>query len=247
MIQYLEYSPDPGNDKIDIEDFVLGHVENTNYTVISQTMTNREYAAVFAVLDNLTPRPQYKIKVVKTIAEVELDWKITSMSSNDTMISVVYLDQPCDQILVPVTDHPKYAATGYTITAACCNPGTSDYYCAMVRNTWLMGLMTKYSHQVVSTHHSLDQAALHQDGHIITSIAQSSTAGNYLVVKTQSAMKQAYRWHDDGDYYSWREERAKEGYWITLVFRDMRSERRLHVMTADNNISKTRENYGYLG
>ena len=52
--------------KIDIEDFVRGHVENNNYTAISQTMTNRKYGAVFAVLDNLTPRPQYKIKVVKT-------------------------------------------------------------------------------------------------------------------------------------------------------------------------------------
>ena len=211
-------------------------------------MTNQYYLVVFAVQHNLNPRPQYKIRVVETIAEVELDWKITSMSSNDTMISVFYVDQPCDQILVPVTDHPKYAATGYTITAACCNPGTSDYYCAMVRNTWLMGLMTKYGHQVVSTHHSLDQAALHQDGHIITSIAQSSTAGNYLVVKTQSAMKQVYRWYDDdGDYYSWWEERLKEGYQPTLWFRDMISGRGLYVMTADNNISKTRRRYGYLG
>merc|ERR1719347_1370507 len=180
------------------------------------------------------PRPQYKIKVVKTIAEVVLDWRLASMASNDTMISVVYLDQPCDQILVPVTDHPKYAATGYTVTSVICEPGTGDYYCAMVLDSSSSG------HQVVTTHHSLDQAALHQDGHIITSIAQSSTAGNYLVVKTQSAMKQVYRWYDDdGDYRSWWEERVKEGYWTTLVFRDMISHRVLDVMTADNNISKT--------
>jgi len=219
---------------------VLGHVENTNYTLISQTMTNREYAAVFAVLRNLTPRPQYKIKVVKTIAEVELDWKITSMASNDTMISVVYLDQPCDQILVPVTDHPKYAATGYTVTAVISEPGTGDYYCAMVLDSSSTG------HQVLSTHDSLDQAALHQAGHIITSIAQSTTAKNYLVVKTHSAIKQVYRWYDD-DYDSWSEERVKEGYSTTLLFHDMRSHRRLYVMTVDNNISKTWRSYGYLG
>merc|ERR1719347_1863540 len=145
------------------------------------------------------PRPQYKIKVVKTIAEVMLDWRITSMASNDTMISVFYLDQPCDQILVPVTDHPKYAATGYTVTTVCSNPGTGDYYCAMVLDSSSTG------HQVVSSHNSLDQAALHQAGHIITSIAQSSTLKNYLVVKTQSAMKQVYRWGHGGDYRSWSE------------------------------------------
>merc|ERR1719347_2249621 len=150
------------------------------------------------------PRPQYKIRVEKTIAEVVLDWRITSMSSNDTAISVVYLDQPCDQILVPVTDHPKYAATGFTITSAVCEPGTGDYFCAMVLDSSSTG------HQVVGTHNSLDQAALHQAGHIITSIAQSTTAKNYLVVKTHSAMKQVYRWYDGGDYRSWREERAKE-------------------------------------
>ena len=90
---------------------MLGHVENTNYTVISQTMTNKGYHAVFAVLDNLTPRPQYKIRVDKIIAKLVLDWKITSMSSNDTLISVFYLDQPCDQILVPMTDHSKYGSS----------------------------------------------------------------------------------------------------------------------------------------
>merc|ERR1719347_262912 len=150
------------------------------------------------------PRPQYKIKVVKTIAEVMLDWRITSMASNDTMISVVYLDQPCDQILVPVTDHPKYAATGYTVTSVCAEPRTGDYYCAMVLDSSSTG------HQVLSIHDSLDQAALHQAGHIITRIAQSTTAKNYLVVKTQSAMKQVYRWGHGGDYRSWSEERAKE-------------------------------------
>jgi len=164
-----DYTPDPANRKIDIEDFVRGYVENNNYTVISQTMTNKRYNAVFAVLRNLTPRPQYKIRVEKTIAEVVLDWKITSMASNDTMISVVYLDQPCDQILVPVTEHPKYAATGYTVTSVVCEPRTGDYYCAMVLDSSSTG------HQVVTTHDSLDQAALHQDGHIITSIAQSTS------------------------------------------------------------------------
>jgi len=220
---------------------VLGHVENSNYTVISQTMTNKYYLAVFAVLRNLTPRPHYKIKVVKTIAEVELDWRITSMASNETMISVVYLDQPCDQILVPVTDHAKYAATDYRVTTVCGEPRTGDYYCAMVLDS------SNTAHQVVGTHDSLDQAALHQAGYIITSIAQSTTAGNYLVVKTHSAMKQVYRWEDDDDdYYSWYEERVKEGYSPTLVFRDMISHRRLYVMTADNNISYTRTSGGYL-
>merc|ERR1719317_1869670 len=172
------------------------------------------------------------IRADKTIADVVLEWKITSMSSNDTMISVFYLDQPCDQILIPVTDHPKYAATGYTVTTVVSEPGTGDYHCAMVLDSSSTG------HQVVSSHNTLDQAALHQAGHIITSIAQSTTAKNYSVVKTQSAMKQVYRWgDDDGDYRSWDEERAKEGYWTTLVFYDMISDRWLHVMTADNNIS----------
>merc|ERR1719317_1672815 len=177
------------------------------------------------------------IRADKTIADVVLEWKITSMSSNDTMISVFYLDQPCDQILIPVTDHPKYAATGYTVTTVVSEPGTGDYHCAMVLDSSSTG------HQVVSSHDSLDQAALHQAGHIITSIAQSTTAKNYLVVKTQSAMKQVYRWYD-GDYYSWHEERVKEGYKTTLVFCDMISDRRLWVMTADNNISNTWRSHG---
>merc|ERR1719347_54063 len=128
---HKDYKPDIGNIKIDIEDFVLGHVENNNYTVISQTMSNKWYHAVFAVLRNLTPRPQYKIRVEQTIAEVELDWRITSMASNDTLISVFYLDQPCDQILVPMTDQPgpdydEYSHGTVVITCSRITAGSSD-------------------------------------------------------------------------------------------------------------------------
>ena len=206
-------------------------------------MDNQWYRAVFAELHDLTPRPAYKIKVFETIAEVELEldcaWRIRSITSNDTMISVFYLEQPCDQILVPVTDHPKYTATGYTITAVCCSPGTSDYYCAMVRDG------TNAGHQLVTTHSTLDQAVLHQDGHhILTHIAQSTTAGNYLVVRTESDKQQVCRWGYDN---SWGEERYKEGYSPTLEFSDRRSGRWLYVMTRDENIARTRRDHGYLG
>jgi len=59
-------------------------------------------------------------------------------------------------------------------------------------------------------------------------------------------MKQVFRWRDDGDHYSWQEERVKEGYSPTLVFDEMITDRGLSVLTADNNISNTRNNYGYL-
>ena len=78
----------------------------------------------------------------------------------------------------------------------------------------------------------------YKEGKAITGICYSAGLEQYLVVMTKMPQGQIYKWFDTTAAMSdWEDEKFKQGYHPTIIFKDPTDNKTLSVMTKDENRS----------
>ena len=81
----------------------------------------------------------------------------------------------------------------------------------------------------------------YKEGKVITGICYSTWLEQYLVVMTKMPQEQTYRWfkrfETTAAMRDWEDEKFKQGYHPTIIFKNPTDNKTLSVMTKDENRS----------
>ena len=76
------------------------------------------------------------------------------------------------------------------------------------------------------------------EGRAVTGICYSTGVGQYCVVMTETPQDQTYKWFDDATARAnWVDVQFNEGFYPTIIFKDLTDIKFLVVMTTDSNRS----------
>ena len=148
-------------------------------------------------------------------------------------------------IVMDLVNVKKKWEEGFKITA-CASRG-SKFYIIMTKDTHeykgrRQSFFTRKSWQEVSS----EIEKYYQEGKVITGICYSTGLGKYFVVMTETPQGQAYeRFDNNTGRGNWVQEKHKERFHITIIFKDPTDNNILMVITKDETRSRyiSRINY----
>ncbi|KAJ7389074.1 hypothetical protein OS493_033936 [Desmophyllum pertusum] len=204
-----------GYDSVDYTGFISSHIRNSQKILISQSMCYGTFGGCFAPSKRYSPRPA-------------LTWVIRK--NYDTFLELVRETVDIDQWKKKYND-------GFKITA--CAARGSTFYVIMTKDTEeYKGKAQSWFTRSTWAEAINEIGEKYKEGKVITGLCYSSGLGMYGVVMTGKPEGQCYHRSDDAIARSkWMDEKFKEGYHPTIIFKDPTNRKILVVMTEDQNRS----------
>lgn len=253
----LEFPVTSEYNTVDYTDFIQGHITNIDNLVISQSMHDGKFSAIFASSKLYSPRPAHKWGIRRSydsfVEFVEEEWKwvngkskvIYSLSCDEKFGFGVYLMENYgtnQTILSGTANIEKNLNEGLQITA--CAARKSTFYIIMTKDTKeYHGKGQKWFVRKKWKQVDDDIQEGYKDGKAITGICYSIGLKKYFVVMTETpGRKQSYEWfnmttEESSDRENWIDEKYKQGLHPTIIFKDPTVNKLLIVMTEDENRS----------
>jgi len=247
----IDFPITTGYDSVEYTDFISSHLFNSKNILIYQNFHDGHFSGCFAPSKRYSPRPSLSWGIRKNyytfITFVREMWKwkngrrkqIYSLSCDENLgFGVFFMENygTRQSIVKNLLDIRKKWEESFKITA-CASRG-SKFYIIMTkgtneykgRQTWF----TRTSWQGVSN--SIQKYS--KEGYAITGICYSTGLGKYFVVMTKTPQGQAYKRFDNNTARgNWVQEKYKEGFHPTIIFKDPTDKKTLMVMTKDENRS----------
>ena len=251
-----DYLITPGYDSVEYTDFVSNFITNSENILICQSICYGDFYGCFAPSRRYIPTPSTSWAIRNNyysfLEFVNEKWKwingksqqIYSLACDENKGFGVFLMEnygTAQSIITNTSDIKKMYDVGFRITA--CAARGSTFYVIMTKDT----KEYKRKAQACFIRSTWNDActeinAEFSGGKHVTGLCYSTGLKLYFVVMTEKADGQYLYWFNDGNARNnWMDEKWKEGFHPTIIFRDPNLNKTLVVMTADKN----RSGFGY--
>ena len=243
-----------GYGTVDYTDFIRSHVFNSQNILISQSMHNGFFSGIFASSKLYNPRPATSWGIRGNydafVDFVKEEWKwvngkskgIYSLACDEKFgFGVFFMEgYGTKQVILKSTDGiTRQWVDGLKITS--CAALDSTFYIIMTKDTKeYHGKQQKWftCSTWEETNNKMQEG--YKEGKAITGICYSTGLEQYLVVMTKTPEGQAYRWFDTTETTAmsdWEDDKFKQRFHHTIIFKNPTDNKTLSVMTNDENIS----------
>ena len=232
---------------VNYTDFISSHIFNSQNILISQSMHNGFFSGIFASSKLYNPRPATSWGIRRNYDEflvfAKEEWKskeIYSLACDEKFGFGAFFMKGygTKQSIVKSTDDiKKLWNDGLQITS--CAALHSRFYIVMTKDTKEYdGKGQTWFARSTWTEARDEIQKAYKEGKAITGICYSAGLEQYLVVMTKMPQGQIYKWFDTTAAMSdWEDEKFKQGYHPTIIFKDPTDNKTLSVMTKDENRS----------
>ena len=249
-----DFSMTSGYGTVAYTDFISSHIFNSQDILISQSMHNGVFSGIFASSKLYNPRPATSWGIRRNydafLEFVKEEWKwvngrskgIYSLACDEKFgFGVFFMEgYGTTQVIInSMDDLKKEWDDGLRITS--CAALDSTFYIVMTKDT------KEYDgkRQTCSTRSTWTDTREkiregYKEGRVITGICYSTGLKQYLLVMTKMPQEQTYRWFGNTERIArsdWEQEKFKQGFHPTIIFKDPTGNETLSVMTKDENRS----------
>jgi len=245
-----------GYDSVKYTDLIGSHIRNSeNGIVICQSFQNSYFSGCFAPSKTYRPRPKvnwairydYDSFLAKVNKNQEKSMQIYSLAIDEKAFGAFFMaNYGRDQTIVTnLNDIEEKRKDGFEITA--CAARNSTFYIVMTKGTreyrkkkqeWFIQSSWEKADTQIQKHYKWGKA--------VTGICYSNGLGQYFVVMTERSQErsqeQEFRWFPTSDTAAklrdeWMDAQHKEGFHPTIIFKDVKDEQTLVVVTKDESRS----------